>query len=471
MAAREHQGMQIALIIFVVLTISLIVTSYWFFDQFKNEQKKFQGEVKHAQKSEAEQKVAIENLEKIKRMMNFGARDEVSTMEGEFKKDMEKFAKTFPESNQHYRFVVQELDKQIKKQNASLIDAQQREAVLIDKGKKDETVKVAELANYEQADQKTKQDAAAERDKFNKDRDVLKKNDVEIANKLEQKRKEFDELAQKSAKDIEVVAKRLSETIKINESLVTKDKEAVLSEEHADGKVTWVNQRARVVWLNLGADDGLRRQISFAVISPDENNPLKADKKGSIEVTRVLDRHLAEARIIDDSPSNPIMPGDSVFSAAWQPGRAEHFALAGMMDIDKDGLSDRQKIRDIITLNGGIIDAEVLDDGKRIGNLTVETRYLVLGERPSDKSTSGDLLANYSALMKECASLPIKTISVPELIDYLGYKAKERTIPLGADSKDTDFRPRQPDGVQRKSNNNMMNKARPTPTAGAKSAY
>lgn len=46
MAAREHQGMQIALIIFVVLTISLIVTSYWFFDQFKNEQKKFQGEAK-----------------------------------------------------------------------------------------------------------------------------------------------------------------------------------------------------------------------------------------------------------------------------------------------------------------------------------------------------------------------------------------------------------------------------------------
>ena len=250
----------------------------------------------------------------------------------------------------------------------------------------------------------------------------------------------------------------------------TKTKEAVLSEEHSDGKVTWVNQRARVVWVNLGADDGLRRQISFAVIGPDENNPLKAEKKGSVEVTRVLDRHLSEARIIDDSPSDPIMPGDSVFSAAWQPGRSEHFALVGFMDMDKDGLSDRQKIRDIITLNGGIIDAEVKDDATRVGDLSVETRYLVQGEQPDDKSTSTAVEA-YSKMMKECQSLPIKTISVPELIDYLGYKAKERTIPLGADSKSSDFKPRAPEEVQRKSSNNMFKKHRSTPTGGTKSAY
>ncbi len=471
MAAREHQGMQIALIIFVVLTISLGVTSFWFFDQFKNEQKKSQGEASHAKKSEAEQKKAVEDLEKVKRMMNFGTRDEVGPMETEFKKDMEKYAKTYPESNQHYRFVVADLDKQLKKKNEILIDAGLREQELLAKAKKDETVKVAELATYQQSEDKNKQDAALERDKFNKDRNTLKEADTKIAKQLEEKRKEFDDLAIKSAKDLEVIAGRLTTSIKTNEALVKKDKQAELSTEYADGKVTWVNQRARVVWLNLGADDGLRRQISFAVIGPDENNPLKADKKGSVEVTRVLDRHLSEARIIDDSPSDPIMPGDSIFSAAWQPGRSEHFALVGFMDMDKDGLSDRQKIRDIITLNGGIIDAEVNDDGTRTGNLSVETHYLVLGERPTDKSTNTELLKNYSALIKECDSLPIKTISVPELIEYLGYKAKERTIPLGADSKGSDFKPRAPEEVQRKSSNNMIKKTRSTPTQGAKSAY
>ncbi len=471
MAAREHQGMQIALIIFVVLTIALIVTTYLFFDWFKNEQKKFAGESKVRQKAEADQKTAVENLDKIKRMMNFGARDEVSTMEAEFKKDMEKFAKTFPESNQHYRFVVAELDKQLKKKNETIIDAEVREQALIEKGKKDETVKVAELATYQQSNEKTAQDAESERKKFNELDATHKKFDTDLAKKLEDKRKEFTDLADKSARDVADITKKLTETIKRNQDLVIRDQEAEASTERADGKVTWVNQRARVVWVNLGADDGLRRLISFAVISPDENNPLKAEKKGSIEVTRVLDRHLSEARIIDDSPSNPIMPGDSVFSAAWQPGRAEHFALAGFMDLDNDGLSDRQKIRDLITLNGGVIDAEVLDDGNWVGDLSVQTHYLVRGERPNDKTTNNELLKNYSKMIGDAKSLPIKTISVPELIDYLGYKAKERTIPLGADAKESDFKPRLPDGIQRKSGGNMIQKSRQVPITGSKSAY
>ena len=40
--------------------------------------------------------------------------------------------------------------------------------------------------------------------------------------------------------------------------------------EVADGKVTWVNQRSRTVWINLGSDDGLRRQTSFSVFSSDD---------------------------------------------------------------------------------------------------------------------------------------------------------------------------------------------------------
>ena len=462
--------MQIALIIFVVLTISLGVTAFWFFDQFKNEQKKSQGEAKVAQKADTEKKQAQEELDKVKRWMNFGVKDEVSAMESEYKKDMEKYAKNFPE-HQDYRFIVKELDTQLKKKNEQIVDGQMREAKLLAKGKDDESVKVAELATYAQSEEKIKQDAASERDKFNVDRKKITEADVAIAGKLAAKGKEFEELAAKAAKDQAEITGVLEKMVKRNEDLVKKGQNETLSEENSDGKVTWVNQRARVVWVNLGADDGLRRQISFAVIAPDENNPLKAEKKGSVEVTRVLDRHLSEARIIDDSPSNPIMPGDSIFSAAWQPGRSEHFALVGFMDMDKDGISDRQKIRDIITLNGGIIDAEVKDDGTRVGELSVETRYLVQGERPTDKSTNQDLLTNTSTFIGECKSLPIKTISVPELIDYLGYKAKERTIPLGADSNGSDFKPRNPDEVQRKSTNNMFKRERATPTWNTKSAY
>ncbi len=470
MAAHEHQGMQIALIIFVILTISLGVTSFWFFDQFKNEQKKSQSELKHAQKAESDQKQAVEDLDKLKRMMNFGTRDEVGPIETAFKKDMETYAKTYPESSQHYRFIVAELDKQLKKKNEQLIDSNLRVQELEAKIKKDEADKNAELAKYQQSNDKTNQDATGERNKFNQDRDVLKKADTELAKKLEDKRKDFDDAAIKATKEVEELSSRIASLTTRLTVMVDKGKKEDIDAEQSDGKVTWVNQRARVVWLNLGADDGLRRQISFTVIGADENNPLKADKKGSVEVTRVLDRHLAEARIIDDSPSNPIMPGDNIYSVAWQPGRAEHFALLGFMDVDKDGLSDRQLIRDIIALNGGIVDAEVKDDGSKTGTMSIQTRYMVLGERPTEKS-SAETLRAMSEFLTEAKLLPIKTISVPELIEYLGYKAKERTIPLGDDARGRDFKPRAPEGVQRKSSNNMFQKRRSTPTSGTKSAY
>ena len=131
---------------------------------------------------------------------------------------------------------------------------------------------------------------------------------------------------------------------------------------------------------------------------------------------------------------------------------------------------DRQRIKDIITLNGGIIDAEVTDDGKRTGVLSIHTRYLVLGDRPTEKSST-EALIGIANLLKDAETLPIKTISVPELIEYLGYKAQERTIPLGADSKSADFKPRAPNEVHRKSNNSMFKKQRSTPTSGTKSAY
>ena len=99
-------------------------------------------------------------------------------------------------------------------------------------------------------------------------------------------------------------------------------------------------------------------------------------------------------------------------------------------------------------------------------NLVLPTGTVKIGALEYDVALNGSPKS-----IKEMNELPIKTISVPELIDYLGYKAKERTIPLGADSKGSDFKPRNPDQVQRKSTNNMFKRERATPTWNTKSAY
>jgi hypothetical protein len=67
--------------------------------------------------------------------------------------------------------------------------------------------------------------------------------------------------------------------------------------------------------------------------------------------------------------------------------------------------------------------------------------------------------------------LPIKKISLEDLIGYLGYKDRERTVPLGADAKPSDFRPRAPNEVPRRSNNESFKKRRNTPSGKNDTIY
>src|SRR4029079_8214550 len=97
-------------------------------------------------------------------------------------------------------------------------------------------------------------------------------------------------------------------------------------------------------------------------------------KKGSIEVTRMLDEHMAEARITKDDPTNPILIGDNIYSQIWHRGKQLHFALSGVIAVDVDGQSDMEQARQSIAINGGIVDAYLKDDGKMEGKITANTR-------------------------------------------------------------------------------------------------
>ena len=114
----------------------------------------------------------------------------------------------------------------------------------------------------------------------------------------------------------------------------------------------------------LGTADSLRRQVTFSVFDADLHDAAKSKKKGSIEVTRLLSDHMAEARITKDDPKNPILTGDNIYSQIWHRGKKLHFALTGLIDIDGDGQSDLQLARDLIELNGGIVDAYLDEAGK-----------------------------------------------------------------------------------------------------------
>ena len=113
------------------------------------------------------------------------------------------------------------------------------------------------------------------------------------------------------------------------DDLKSQRKDEPESFEVADGRVSWVNQNG-TVWINLGTADSLRRQVTFSVFDADLHDAAKSKKKGSIEVTRLLSDHMAEARITKDDPKNPILTGDNIYSQIWHRGKKLHFALTGL---------------------------------------------------------------------------------------------------------------------------------------------
>jgi hypothetical protein len=203
--------------------------------------------------------------------------------------------------------------------------------------------------------------------------------------------------------------------------------------ENPDGHITRVSQNQRLVWIDLGRGSGLMRQTTFSVYEHNENDftsPKKA--KGRIEVLSVGDG-ISEARILDDKPSNPIVPGDIVETPAWAPGQRIHFAMAMKMDINKDRVDDYDMVKSIIKMNGGEIDAELRVDsnGKivRNGEIGVDTRYFVEGERPSE-ATNPDVLKQYVAFDQDRARFGVKKISVSDLLALMGWRAEERSVEL-----------------------------------------
>ena len=176
------------------------------------------------------------------------------------------------------------------------------------------------------------------------------------------------------------------------------------------------------MWIDLGSADGLDRQVTFSVYSGDATNLAKAAKKASIEVTRVTGEHMAMARVLEEEKvTDPIVSGDKIFTPLWSPGEQKHFALVGSLDLDGNGKDDHEAIKNLITLHHGVVDCDVNEKGKRSGDISVNTNYLVCGERPTDKGQP-ELLAAYIHITTEAERLGVRMISLADLKEQMGYR-------------------------------------------------
>ncbi len=129
-------------------------------------------------------------------------------------------------------------------------------------------------------------------------------------------------------------------------------------------------------------------------------------------------------------------------------------------------------MRNIITISGGVIDCEVDENGKKIGDISLKTRYIVMGEKPTEKSQAGSLDA-YTKLVTEADNLGIPKISLNQLLYRMGYKPQSQAVGFGRGANPNDFKPK-PDGATPRSPSGKVNdtfKTRQPPRNDTGGAY
>ena len=146
-----------------------------------------------------------------------------------------------------------------------------------------------------------------------------------------------------------------------------------------DGRVVSVSPSERVAFIDLKRADRLVVGMTFevyeneTVVKPDaEGNYPRG--KATLEIIRIGETS-SSARIIRENKGNPVIAGDVIFNAVYDPSKTYRFVISGDFDLNGDGVStaaEREGVATLIRNWGGVVQDDIA------GN----TDFVVLGSRP-----------------------------------------------------------------------------------------
>ena len=321
MASRDNQTMQAIVIVLTLLVIGLGVGLLLVNNAKKTAQAQAKSAEDRAREAQNSENKAQQEANTYKQWMGFQEADNLQSLQESFDEDMQRFGGTFDADRRFYRTILEYLSEENRKLALSEVAAKEQVQELKSRLLVLEGQNEAKVKQFQDAASKAEQDAAGERRKFGKDLKRITDEKNQIAGQLDEQREKFDQQTAKFESEIKELNNKIAQLDHSNEILRSRQIDPDPIAQPADGRITWVNQRQQKVWIDLGEADQLRPQITFSVFGTNESNPLKAVKKGSLEVTRILDAHMAEARITSGEPTKPLMPGDKIYSQVWDRGR------------------------------------------------------------------------------------------------------------------------------------------------------
>lgn len=460
MAARENQGLLIAVIIFVLLSLILALAAFLGIskaNQYSDELEQMKKDLAAAQDSsegyqiqsqilqafigfkeggtltEANQNLtALDNMgERVKEI-----RDQTYLLQEEYARDVQRFASNAGGDEQptnSYKNLLENLNVVLGRQyNAKAVLSNQLAEVeqerdtklkakqaLVDEANKNlaTTQKAAEDAAIEY-----KNNLAALQTKI----DEITANNQDINDEYESHRNTMKNRVANLDREIKDLK---SEKVVLKKKVDNYEREVF---DNPDGRILSVAPEINMVVVNLGSADGLRANRTFSVYDKQTTNFEKDKHKAKIEITRIVGPHQAEGRITMENPLDPIIPNDHILTAVWDPGFATQIALSGRFDLDRDGNSDLSRLIADIERNGGKVVAYADENGDIVGEINESTRYFVRGETPeptdylNDEDAYRKLADAMRDLEKDAARYSVQTIDTKKLLDWMGVNLSGR---------------------------------------------
>ena len=459
MATRENQGLQIGLIVCVIVIVFLGV--FWILTWKKlGEMSTVVAEAdQRAKVAQDGTREANGHLTTLKGYVGYPQEASLDEITNQYLIDMTKFADNWPTEKRNYRELSGYLIAEVMDRSRRVTDEVARVNQMSserDQARKQEQ----DSSNQFQMDYaKTSKDFSDEKQKFEEDRQDLNVAKDQLATELTVAKQEKAKVESELNAKIAVIEEEISDVTLANSLLEEKVARIEWQDPgQPDGRITWVDHRGGQLYLDVGSADGLRARTTFTVFDDEETTIEPTRKKGTVEILRIIGPHRSLAKITDKDVSKLMLPNDVVYSSAWDRGRRLRFALApGLMDIDDDGENDRQKIRDIIAMNGGIIDFDVDEEGHSTGKLSINTRYLVIGKLPSEtnRKNSDDeehdnrvqkeqeqmakVIQQSTELYEQAQRFSVERISVEKFIELLGWQETDKIVRLGPVSRFDDY--------------------------------
>lgn len=430
MARRENQGMQIAMIIFIITTLIFMLTTYFGYSsstRLAGENEELQSQLNTAQSGTRSAESLSSTLKQTIGLDPAMADDEVTQqIEAAVKQN------AIAAENQTFLGIIDELNKRVSDLSVNLARANQ-DIQKLRKEKQDAlAVEAQKLAAARENENKAQEGyAAAVQEKEDYFAKAKSEND-QLTAATNKAKSERDQALATADKKVTEAEKRVEQQQYIIDDRTERLRKFTSdTPDQYDGRILGVVAATGRVLLDRGRADGLRPKMMLSVYDAEDTNLRTAKKKASIEVTKILSDHRAEARITDTDYVNPIIKDDFIASPAWSPGESLGIALVGKMDFDSDGLDDRDYIRNLIQRGGGKIDAEEID-GKITGKVSVNTRYVVVGD--------GQLKAD--GLLQQAEDLSVERMSVSELLDLMGFAGRSRAVTYDGVLRPGDFAPK-----------------------------